>query len=125
MVFWVSYHTTVPLTTNIMDTQEIATKLADYCRRGDWDGAHKELYSNDAISIEPFETPEFSKETKGMEGIRKKGEKFDSTVEKYHHIDVSNPLIAGNSIAFTLTMDMSIKGKGRMKTPEICVYEVK
>ena len=108
-----------------MDTKEIASKLAEYCRRGDWEGAHKELYSKDAVSIEPFETPEYSKETKGIDGIKKKGEKFSDSVEKYHHIDVSSPLIAGNSIAFTLTMDMSIKGKGRMKSPELCVYEVK
>jgi len=108
-----------------METQEIARKLADYCKRADWDGAHKELYSKDAISIEPYDTPDYSKETKGMDGIRKKGEKFNNSVEKFHHIDVSEPLVAGNSIAFTLTMDMSIKGKGRMKSPELCVYEVK
>jgi hypothetical protein len=108
-----------------METQEIARKLADYCKRGDWNGAHKELYAEDAISIEPYETSEYSKETKGMEGIKRKGEKFNESVEKFHQIDVSAPLVAGNSIAFTLTMDMSIKGKGRMKSPELCVYEVK
>ncbi|MEJ1237550.1 nuclear transport factor 2 family protein [Chryseolinea sp. T2] len=108
-----------------MDTTQIANKLVDYCKRADWEGAHSELYSSEAISIEPFDTPEYGKETKGLAGIRKKGEKFDSTVEKYHHIDVSSPLIAGNTIAFTLTMDMEIKGKGRMKSPELCVYEVK
>ena len=110
---------------NAMNTNEIARKLADYCKRADWDGAHAELYAEDAVSMEPFETPDYPRETKGMDGIRKKGEKFDSSVEKYHHIEVSEPLVAGNSIAFTLTMDMSIKGKGRMKSPELCVYEVK
>lgn len=108
-----------------MDTREIANKLVDYCKRGDWAGAHSELYAKDAISVEPYETPDYDKETRGLDGIRKKGEKFDSSVEKFHQIDVSDPLIAGNSIAFTLTMDMSIKGKGRMKSPELCVYEVK
>lgn len=108
-----------------MDTREIADKLVDYCKRGAWEEAHAELYSTDAISVEPFETPEYGKETRGIEAIRKKGEKFGASVEKYHHIDVSDPLVAGNSIAFTLTMDMSIKGKGRMKSPELCVYEVK
>ena len=108
-----------------METREIAMKLADYCKRANWTGAHKELYSNDAISVEPFETPEYEKETKGIDAINNKGEKFNDTVEKYHQIDVSNPLVAGNSIAFTLTMDMSVKGKGRMKSPELCVYECK
>jgi hypothetical protein len=108
-----------------METQEIARKLADYCKRADWNGAHKELYAEDAISIEPYETPEYSKETKGLEEIQRKGEKFNKSVEKFHQIDVSAPLVAGNSLAFTLTMDMSIKGKGRMKSPELCIYEVK
>ena len=108
-----------------METQEIAKKLADYCRKGDWASAHEKLYSNDAVSIEPYETPDYSKEVKGIEAIRKKGEKFNASVEKYHQIEVSEPLVAGNSIAFTLMMDMTIKGKGRMKSPELCVYEVK
>lgn len=108
-----------------MDTKEIANKLVDYCKRADWERAHAELYSKDAVSVEAFDTPEYGKEVSGIDNIRQKGEKFGSSVEKYHQIDVSNPLIAGNSIAFTLTMDMSIKGKGRMKSPELCVYEVK
>jgi len=107
-----------------MNTNDIAIKLADYCRRADWDGAHDALYSTEAVSIEPFDTPEYNKETKGIEGIKKKGEKFGDSVEAFHHIEVSEPLVAGNSFAFVLTMDMSIKGKGRMKSPELCVYEV-
>lgn len=108
-----------------METRDIARKLADYCRRCDWSGAHAELYAADAVSIEPFDTPEYGKEVKGMDAIKKKGEKFSASVEEYHTVEVSEPLIAGNSIAFTLTMDMTIKGKGRMKSPELCVYEVK
>jgi hypothetical protein len=108
-----------------METQEIARKLADYCRKAEWNNAHEKLYSRDAISIEPYETPEYGKEVKGIEAIRKKGEKFGASVEKYHQIEVSEPLVAGNSIAFTLTMDVTMKGKGRMKSPELCVYEVK
>lgn len=108
-----------------METKEIAKKLTAYCRKGDWSGAHKELYDENASSIEPYETPEFTKETKGMAGIKAKGEQFDSMVEQYHSIEVSEPLVAGNSIAFTLTMDITMKGKGRMKSPELCVYQIK
>ncbi len=43
----------------LMTIQEIATKLADYCRKGEWSKAQKELYANDAISVEPYETPDF------------------------------------------------------------------
>ncbi len=45
--------------------------------------------------------------------------------ERPDGIETSEPLVAGNSIAFTLAMDITMKGQGRMKAPELCVYEVK
>jgi ketosteroid isomerase-like protein len=108
-----------------METKEIAKKLASYCRKADWDGAHRELYADNATSIEPYSTPEFEKVTNGLKAIEEKGHKFDAMVEKIHSIEVSEPLIAGNSIAFTLGMDLTMKDKGRMNSPELCVYQVK
>lgn len=108
-----------------METKEIASKLVEYCRNGEWDRARSELYSKDTKSVEPFETSGYPREVKGMDAINAKTKKFDSSLEKLYGVEVSEPLIAGNSIAFTLTMDMTIKGKGRTKSPELCVYEVK
>ncbi len=108
-----------------METKEIAKKLAAYCKKADWEGAQNELYAESAISVEPYSTPEFDKETKGLKAIIDKGQKFTSMVEKVHAIEVSEPLVAGNSIAFVLGMDLTMKGKGRMNSPELCVYQVK
>lgn len=109
-----------------METKEIAKKLADYCRKGEWSKAHNELYAENAKSIEPYSTPDFpDTETVGLKAIKAKGEKFDSMVETMHSITVSEPLIAGNTLAFVLTMDVTMKGKGRMGMPELCVYQVK
>jgi hypothetical protein len=108
-----------------METKDIAKKLAEYCRKGDWAAAHNELYAENAKSIEPYATDDFSQETSGLKAIKVKGEKFDALVEKMHKIDVSEPLVAGNSIAFILTMDVTMKGKERMAMPELCVYETK
>jgi hypothetical protein len=108
-----------------METKEVAKKLVDYCRKADWDGAHNDLYDKNAISTEPYATEDFPKETKGLKAIQKKGKTFDAMVEKIHSIEVSEPLIAGNSIAFTLRMDITMKEKGRMNSPELCVYQVK
>ena len=107
-----------------METAEIARKLVAYCRNGEWSAAQNELYAEDAISIEPFETPEFEKETKGLKAIIEKGEKFDSIIRQVHSIEVSEPLIVGNAVAFTMEMDVTTVDKGRMKTPELCIYEV-
>lgn len=108
-----------------MTTEEIANRLAAYCRKADWEGAHKELYAPNAKSIEPYATEAFVKETVGLDAIKEKGKKFDSMVEKVHSIEVSEPLVAGNSIAFRMGMDITMKGQGRMNSPELCLYQVK
>jgi len=108
-----------------MNTQEIAKQLVAFCRKGDWEGAHQNLYAQDAKSIEPYATPEFEKITVGLDAIKKKGKLFNSMIEKLHSLEVSEPLVAGNSIAFTLVMDITMKGKDRFKYPELCVYQVK
>ncbi|WP_153798631.1 nuclear transport factor 2 family protein [Foetidibacter luteolus] len=108
-----------------MTTNEIAAKLAEYCRTGQYEKAQKELYANDVVSIEPFATPAFEKETSGLEAIIAKGHKFESMVEESYSNEVSEPLVSENSIAFKLTMDIKMKGRDRETWQEICVYQVK
>jgi len=108
-----------------MSTQTVATRLAELCRQGQFEAAQKELFAEDAVSIEPRETPDFPKETKGLRAIIEKGHKFESMVEQVHGCTASAPLIAGNAFALTLAMDVTMKGRGRVKLEEVCVYEVK
>jgi hypothetical protein len=108
-----------------MTTKEIANRLIELCSKGDFETAQKELFADNAISIEPYATPEFEKETKGLQAIIDKGKKFEMMVEKMHEMTFSDPLIAGNSIAFVLTMDVTMKGMERTKWIELCIYIVK
>ena len=108
-----------------MSTQQIATRLADLCRQGQFEAAQKELFAKDAVSIEAQQTPDFPKETKGLDAIIDKGHKWSSMVETVHGCTTSTPLVAGNAIAMTLALDVTMKGRGRMKMEEVCVYEVK
>ena len=85
----------------------------------------KDLFSNDAISIEPHATPAFEKETKGLQAIIEKGEKWNSMVQETHSITVSDPLIATNSFALTMGINVTMKERGQMDMTELCVYEVK
>jgi len=78
-----------------MSTQTVASRLAELCRQGQFEAAQKELFAEDAVSIEPRETPDFPKETKGLRAIIEKGHKFESMVEKVHGCTASSPLIAG------------------------------
>lgn len=108
-----------------MNTQDIAQRLVTLCREGKWEAAQTELYAANALSIEPYETPNFAKETKGLPAIIKKGHAFTAMVEKIYSIEVSAPVVAGNSFACAMTMDLKMKGHDRMKMSELCVYEVK
>ena len=108
-----------------MTTDQIASRLAELCRQGQFEAAQKELFAENAVSIEPEASPSFAKETKGLRAIIEKGHQWESMVEKVHGCSPSTPLVAGSAIAFTLAMDVTMKGRGRVKLEEICAYEVK
>jgi hypothetical protein len=108
-----------------MKTEDIARRLVALCREQKWEVAQKELYAADAVSLEPYAMPGHEKETRGLPAILEKGRKFVAMTEKVHAISVSEPLVAGNSIACTMRIDMTMKGQGRMDMSELCVYQVK
>lgn len=108
-----------------MNIEQIATRLAEYCRNEQFSQAQKELYANDAVSIEPVETPGFDQVTRGLDALMEKDKKFSSMVESRYGTTVSEPLIAGNAFTFVLTMDLKMKGGDRQQLKELCVYTVK
>jgi hypothetical protein len=108
-----------------MTVEQIAARLADYCRNEQFSLAQKELYAEEAVSIEPFEVPGFEKETRGLSALMEKDRKFSSMVESRHGTTVSEALIAGNAFSFVLTMDIKMKGRDRERLTELCVYTVK
>jgi ketosteroid isomerase-like protein len=111
--------------TTTMSTVEIANRLVELCRKGEFEAAQKELFSDEAVSIEPYATPDFEKETHGLDGILEKGKKWGEMVEEAHGMDVSQPLLADSSFAVTMMMDVTMKGGQRMKMTELCIYHVK
>lgn len=112
-------------TTAVMTTTEIADRLVGLCKKGDFDAAQKELFAQDAVSIEAHATPAFEKETKGLDAILKKSEKWNAMVSEVHSIEISQPLIGENSFAITMSMAVSMKDGKKMDMKELCVYNVK
>ena len=108
-----------------MTTKEIADRLVALYREAKWEIAQTELFAAEAVSIEPYATPGFEKETKGLQGIIEKGHKFAAMVDAMHTLTVSDPIVAGSSFACTMHMDATMKGQGRMDMTELCVYDVK
>src|ERR1700754_4313410 len=93
-----------------MTTKQIADRLVELCRKGEFDAAQKELYADDAISIEAQAMGPFQKETKGLAGIQEKGKVFMGMVEEMHKLEVSDPNVADNSFSITMLMDATMKG---------------
>jgi ketosteroid isomerase-like protein len=108
-----------------MTTKEIADRLVELCRKGGFEDAQNELFAEDAVSIEPHSTPAFEKETKGLQAIKEKGEKWNEMVKEVNGLEVSEPLVATNSFACTMKMDVTMKDGQRMNTTELCTYHVK
>ncbi|WP_341837270.1 nuclear transport factor 2 family protein [Chitinophaga pollutisoli] len=108
-----------------MTTAEIASRLEAFCRVGKFHEAVETLFADDAVSIEPYETPAFEKETKGKENILQKGKKFDEMVETMHAITIRDTVVTGNIIAMVCGMDVTMKDKPRAEWEELCVYQVK
>ena len=108
-----------------MTTKEIADRLVQLCARGQFETAQKELFADDVVSIEPYATPEFEKETHGLPAILEKNKKFDSMVETLHTLEVSEPLVASETFAITMRLDITMKEKGHMDMTELCLYKVK
>jgi hypothetical protein len=110
---------------NTITSQIIAERLIAFCRQGDWQGAYNELYAGDARSVEPYKSPIAEVETTGLQAIMEKAKRFDSLIEKIYEIKVSQPIIMKDHIAFSLTMDADLVGRGRcMILSEICVYKI-
>lgn len=111
--------------TPTMTIKEIAKKLKKLCEKGEFEAAQKELFAKNAVSIEPMASEAFEKETHGLDAIHKKAKKWNDMVSESHALEVSEPMIAGNTFAVKMRMDVTLKGKGRMDMDELCVYHVK
>lgn len=111
-------------TEHVTDIAEIASRLVEFCRHGDYVGAHKALFAPDAVSVEPEGTPE-GQITKGRAELAKKAELFSKAFEVHSNI-VSEPIVAGDFFACSMILDVTNRSSGTRSTmSEICVYEVR
>ena len=78
-----------------MTTKEVADKLVALCTQGKFMEAIDELYSDDIVSMEAGSPPGQSRESKGIEAIKAKGEWWAANHE-VHSVKVEGPLVAGS-----------------------------
>jgi len=106
-----------------MSTQEVANRLVELCRQGDYETCYKELYAEDAWSIEPDHAP--TPPIQGMAAFAEKGKKWNEMMEEFHGSSIGDPIVGDKHFSCTMSTDITFKGRGREKMNEICVYEVK
>ena|SRR6266496_423232 len=79
-----------------------------------------------AINVEPYGTPAFPKEARGLTAIIEKGHRFGAMIEQVHAMAISDPLVAGCSFAYAaMQLDVTVRGHGRLSMDELGIYEVK
>lgn len=108
----------------VMTTQDVANRMNELFKTNNWNQVQEEFFADDCESIEPAHAPGLQT-VKGKDAIKKKGEDFQAAIEEMHGGWCSEPLVGGNYISFAMGIDLTMKGMGRMKMEEICVYEVK
>ena len=106
-----------------MTTQQVAARLVELCRKGEVLKAGEELYGDDIISIEPEHGP--MKSATGKKAVLARGAQFASMIEERHGGSFSDPIVAGSNFTVSMVLDATMKGQGRQKLEEICVYQVK
>jgi SnoaL-like domain len=107
-----------------MTIQEVADKLVQYCKKGDFETPISELYSPDIVSMEAGAPPGQSREVKGIAAVKAKGEWWVANHE-VHSSSVEGPLVAASHFAVKFKIDVTFKPQSRRFTlEEIAVYKV-
>jgi len=107
-----------------MTTAEVAAKFNALAKEGKWEQIQEELFADNAVSIEPPNSPGL-KSVEGLAAIKEKGKMFNEMVEQVHGGFSTDPVVAGNHFSVGMGLDATMKGQGRVKMDEIALYEVK
>lgn len=107
-----------------MTTQEVADKLVKHCSEGKFEAAMNELYSPDIVSMEAGAPPGQSRESKGIDAVKAKGEWWTANHD-VHSVVVEGPLVTPSHFAVTFKLDVTFKPESKRFTmEEIAVYKV-
>ena len=110
----------------VMTTQEVANRFSELAKENKFEEIQKELYADNAVSIEPPQAAaQGLQNAEGLDAIKKKGDEFNKAVEEMHGGFCSEPVVGGNHFSVAMGMDATMKGAGRTQMDEIAVYEVK
>lgn len=106
-----------------MNALEIANQLVALCRQGK-NAEAKVMYAEDAVSVEAMPPPGAPAETRGLAGIRAKGEWWSAN-HVIHSAVVAGPWPLGDRFIIGFKFDVTVKASGhRMTMEEMGLYTV-
>jgi hypothetical protein len=108
-----------------MNTEEVAAKLVDLCRKGEWMNAIDTLYASDIVSVEAHEMENMPAEMRGLDQVRGKTKWWEENME-VHSAKVSGPFVARDTFVVQFDVDVTEKAsKKRSQMSEVGIYTVK
>jgi hypothetical protein len=108
-----------------MNTEEVATRLVELCRNGEWRKALDELYAKDIVSVEAHQMENMPAEMRGIDQVRGKTDWWEKNME-VHSAKVSGPFVARDTFVVQFDIDVTDKAsKKRMQMSEVGIYTVK
>ncbi|MEP7362593.1 MAG: nuclear transport factor 2 family protein [Acidobacteriota bacterium] len=107
-----------------MTTQQVADTLVQLCSQGKFHEAMVALYAPEIVSMEAGAPPGQSREAKGIDAVKAKGEWWVANHD-VHSVSVEGPLVAGSHFAVTFKLDVTFKpADKRFTMEEVAVYKV-
>lgn len=109
---------------------EVAEQLVALCRQGKFEEATRRLYADEIVSVEAHQMPEMPgvprmpRETRGLAGVKKKGEWFQSNHD-ITRCQVRGPFTSEDKFAVVFDMDITVRATGQQsRMEEVAVYTV-
>jgi hypothetical protein len=102
--------------------KQIADRLISLCREQKFVEAYKELYGEEAESIDPMYS--LMPPARGLITLIEREKQFLAKAT-IHEIKISEPLISGKYFAIHIHMDFNVEDRGRKIVDELAVYHVK
>jgi len=102
--------------------QPIAERLVALLREREFIEAYRELFGEEAESIDPLYT--IMPAARGLITLVEREKQFQAKAI-IHHIEVSEPLISGSYFSIRICIDYTIEDKGRKTLEELAVYHVR
>ena len=108
-----------------MTTEQVAKRYYELIQQHQYEQIQNELYTPNAISIEPENDSNLPLVVEGIEALRQKEGLFFSQVDQMFGSYMSETVVSTFFFSMMTGMDVKMKGKQRKKKEQICVFEVR